>query len=445
MRYLIIKTVFLYLISLECNLYKNVEPPPENQVTFFNHLPSGKKISIYNIGIKDVDTYPSVLVGGLEDSIKFLIEKPSFLNIGSLNLTPVYVRPGEQIIVELDSMNRVHFINRNHPEITNDLNFFFWLDRYISNSKMGNNGLFRINETKILDSVGATQHLSSEFKQAAKLYIRYRALNNSYRSELSSKTNEMEQKKFPQNDSCIEFLPYRFSLFNYLALLRNEEHPGKTAFELDFEISKKQFSGDTKKLIMFMLLNINMNKLLSQQYYSKAFSHFTESYPFDSLTVYLEKLYNQKISIVNSVSKDISKELVVNNKSTLVRFSDVLTRNKGKLILIDFWAEYCGPCLAEIPYSRKLEKELSAENICFIYLCLDHDYDKWKYNIQQLKIDDPYQSYLISVPEESGILEYFNIKSIPRYILIGKDGRSLSVDAPRPSDPKLKELINDNL
>jgi hypothetical protein len=54
-------------------------------------------------------------------------------------------------------------------------------------------------------------------------------------------------------------------------------------------------------------------------------------------------------------------------------------------------------------------------------------------------------SYLIANPEKSELIRQFKINAIPRYMIIGKDGKVINADAPRPSDPKLRVLFDELL
>ena len=62
---------------------------------------------------------------------------------------------------------------------------------------------------------------------------------------------------------------------------------------------------------------------------------------------------------------------------------------KGKYIYIDVWATWCGPCIREIPASKKMEKLYRDKNIEFVYISIDvrdrpvYNYDKWKEMIEE--------------------------------------------------------------
>lgn len=115
---------------------------------------------------------------------------------------------------------------------------------------------------------------------------------------------------------------------------------------------------------------------------------------------------------------------------------------RGSFVYIDVWATWCGPCIYEIPYLEKLEKEFHDKNITFISLSIDskRDEPKWEEMIKaknmvgiQLLADNDYASQFVQ--------DYF-IYGIPRFILIDPQGNIVNYDAPRPSEEKLKTLFN---
>lgn len=70
--------------------------------------------------------------------------------------------------------------------------------------------------------------------------------------------------------------------------------------------------------------------------------------------------------------------------------SSILSKNKGKLIYIDFWDPWCAPFIKELPHSKKLMNELSDEKIIFVYLCIDSDYKAWKVKLGELNLEGQY-------------------------------------------------------
>jgi len=118
-----------------------------------------------------------------------------------------------------------------------------------------------------------------------------------------------------------------------------------------------------------------------------------------------------------------------------------LSDNLGKVVLIDVWATWCQPCLAEQPALEALEKSFEGKNVEFISLSIDTDQGKWKQMIEEKKLSG---LHLYS-NNQGPIVKDYELIGVPRFILFDKNGKTVSFDAPRPSDPKLKALIESKL
>jgi len=114
---------------------------------------------------------------------------------------------------------------------------------------------------------------------------------------------------------------------------------------------------------------------------------------------------------------------------------------KGKYIYIDFWATWCGPCKEEIPYLKDLEKEYTGRNILFVSISFDSekDHDKWRDFVHDNELTG-IQLFADSASHEV-LSSAFNIKLIPRFVLLDPEGRIVDANAPRPSDEKLVVLL----
>lgn len=110
---------------------------------------------------------------------------------------------------------------------------------------------------------------------------------------------------------------------------------------------------------------------------------------------------------------------------------------KGKYIYIDMWATWCGPCCAEIPSLQKLEKEFHGKNIQFLSISTDKDVNKWKAKV----IKDNLGGIQLNTGGDKLFKAAYSIYSIPRFILLDKEGKILDANCSRPSDPKTKETL----
>lgn len=112
---------------------------------------------------------------------------------------------------------------------------------------------------------------------------------------------------------------------------------------------------------------------------------------------------------------------------------------KGKVVYIDVWATWCGPCRAEIPFLQTLEKDFHGKNIAFVSISVDKakKHDAWKKMIADKKMS----GIQLFAGDDDNFVKEYKVNSIPRFILIGADGNVINPDASRPSEPNTKEIL----
>jgi thiol-disulfide isomerase/thioredoxin len=100
-----------------------------------------------------------------------------------------------------------------------------------------------------------------------------------------------------------------------------------------------------------------------------------------------------------------------------------LSEQRGKVVLIDFWATWCGPCRMAIPHLIELQKEYRKRGLQVVGVSLDQQgpavvkpfYEQWKMN------------YAVVVDDQGMIArDYGGIRSIPTALLLDKHGRILT-------------------
>jgi len=90
---------------------------------------------------------------------------------------------------------------------------------------------------------------------------------------------------------------------------------------------------------------------------------------------------------------------------------------QGKLVLLDFWATWCGPCISQIPLLKKVSEK--KDKIQLISISIDEDIDKWKNKTRELEMDWINIHYK---QENIDLKKNFFITGVPYNILVSQDG-----------------------
>lgn len=129
------------------------------------------------------------------------------------------------------------------------------------------------------------------------------------------------------------------------------------------------------------------------------------------------------------------QELVVKMKATAVgqKFTDFTMQDpegkevklsdyvgKGKVVLVDFWASWCGPCRREMPNLVEAYKQYKGKNFEIVGVSLDRDLEAWKKGIADLNITWPQMSDLKYWECEGAQL--YAVSSIPHTMLVDGEG-----------------------
>ncbi|MEJ2647569.1 MAG: TlpA disulfide reductase family protein [Sedimentisphaerales bacterium] len=93
---------------------------------------------------------------------------------------------------------------------------------------------------------------------------------------------------------------------------------------------------------------------------------------------------------------------------------------KGKVVLIDFWAAWCGPCVRAMPDVIETYKEYHDKGFEIIGISLDRDKSQFENYIKANKIT--WQQYYDGLYWSNKIARRFNIRAIPHIVIVDKDG-----------------------
>lgn len=119
---------------------------------------------------------------------------------------------------------------------------------------------------------------------------------------------------------------------------------------------------------------------------------------------------------------------------------EVIDGHKGKVIYMDIWASWCGPCKAEMPASHKLQEKYKDSDVIFLYVSIDRNNKAWETSAQQFQLTE--NSYLARNYPKAKLFQTNNVRTIPRYMLFDKKGKLVDSDASRPSSTRIVEVID---
>ena len=103
---------------------------------------------------------------------------------------------------------------------------------------------------------------------------------------------------------------------------------------------------------------------------------------------------------------------------------------RGKLILLDIWGTWCGPCKEALSHSQEEYERLKDFDLVYLYLANSSDNESWKNVIKEYNIvGDNVVHYNLPESQQSAIENFLQVHSFPTYKLIDRDGSVLDVNA----------------
>ena len=119
-------------------------------------------------------------------------------------------------------------------------------------------------------------------------------------------------------------------------------------------------------------------------------------------------------------------------------FDAIMSKYKGKVVYVDFWATWCAPCRSGIEQIKPLKEEMANENVAFIYIT-NQTSPKTTYDNMIPTIKG--EHYRVSADEWNILSGMFKISGIPHYVLVGKDGNVINPQLGHMENSQLKTLL----
>lgn len=153
--------------------------------------------------------------------------------------------------------------------------------------------------------------------------------------------------------------------------------------------------------------------------------------------------YPKRVAALSKMFESLAKgrNAPLFDASTLEGKKFLLESLKGKYVIIDVWATWCGPCKTQSPYFEKFALKYKKENIQFIALSSDENKTKWYIEAKNKSKSIP-QLILNNGVQFSAD---YNVESIPRFILIDPNGKFVNARMPFPSESSFEIILRKTL
>ena len=234
-------------------------------------------------------------------------------------------------------------------------------------------------------------------------------LSNYFQDTLNKKNSE----RFWELSNRIELALKNEDLQQYLNLIDSLIITEKAFFKtVDEAISQKRF-GD------YLLAYVN--------YYYINYGYFMERKSiYDQLPDSIKNSVSGKQALDffnNTKKKNASQNNVSAYQFTLRDINNnsiALKKFKGKIIVLDFWASWCLPCIKTLPLLKKIQASDVSKNVIYMSVSIDKKEKDWR--IKERKIQILWHSLLADEPT----IKHYEVNAVPSYIVINKEGKIAS-------------------
>ena len=147
-----------------------------------------------------------------------------------------------------------------------------------------------------------------------------------------------------------------------------------------------------------------------EAYVDARWQSFAESNPFPEYTEALQAELNKTLVLQPGQP---APDFTLNNPDGQ---AVSLSQFKGKVVLMDFWASWCGPCIADLETLRKIKERVAAQPVVFLNVSLDANDEAWNRAIAKHQIQG------VHVRSDGQVTQSYNVFGIPRYYLVDPQG-----------------------
>jgi thiol-disulfide isomerase/thioredoxin len=461
------------------------QPINTNVNTYLPGLTGEPAITIFTSSENNLDFYYGDSIGSVQmvlirkGDTRLSIHCPVLLFKADENQVPYLIYPGEHILVKNDKNGYTSFSIPGNIQRNNELSFLKQLIQQTGPIYDPPGGSFtlkyqrkvttldslhqfeleieqkKVGRLLLLDSFSHNLLISPEFKKLALGLINVTATKDSlylykHNQNLLEQSGLYDQS-IGRNLASINqasfspFFPYQQACKLSLGIITKTKYyeglqmKNAADFKNLFDFVDSAYLNMAKNYLLscFICYAINHEIVIPSAYLLKYQKECTDEGYKKIITARLNEKPEKYLSLKGK------NNLLTTNK-TVIDLATLISQYKGNVLFIDFWASWCAACRQEIPFESKLANLYKGGKVIFLYISIDKDIHNWTKACAEEELNK-HHSFLLLNADKAPFVEKYKINAIPRYILIGKNGEIINSDAPRPSESKLKYLIDKNL
>lgn len=387
--------------------------------------------------------------------LAFFLPKPQYLQLGnayvwiSPNDTIAVVMGDENYVTDAKGKNKYNYLMKSKLKSMN----YTVIDRNLSDWSLYYKDLSSEYDEKMAMIAKYADSMAVDYKKYVEIDTKYNIVHRKLvpikagfvsRSVADDFIKDVDLSLFNRNE--VDNYGYAVALkeFYDFKLGNNKEDYNRENLAFKYELINALFREEDREALILLMLKpfasqtIEPYAELIKQLFSKEKAAFQDSIRLNQLK-HIESITtttNQYFSkeVLSTKFKDAS-----NNDITL---SAIIEANKNKVIVVDFWATWCGACIEAFPALSAVQQQTENSEVVYMFVSFDRKYEDWVRG----KSHWPKSNLHYFLPEGFNSLLCRNLyfTGIPRTIIINKKGNLAIYNAPSPMNgSRLYDLIKE--